>query len=65
MLPVAVRPVYATLGDPGAAGPDAPRKRWLVACLWKRLQEDSQWRRFHEAAGLWTKFAVPLEALRA
>lgn len=32
-----LRAVYATLGEPSL------RKRWLVACLWKNLQEIQAW----------------------
>jgi hypothetical protein len=50
--------VYQVLGDGN------PRKRWLAACLWKKLQED----RVHGGRGALDedpeRFAIPQDALR-
>lgn len=52
-----VRLVYKELGEPG------PRKRWLAACLWKRLQEAQA----HSGRGPLDqqpeRFAIPVDAL--
>jgi hypothetical protein len=52
-----VAPVYQVLGEP------TPLKRWLVACLWKRLQDHMAWRGRGALDEQPERFALPAEAL--
>ena len=50
------RSVHQMLGEP------SPRKRWLVACLWKNLQEIQSFAGRGPLDDQLARFAVPLEA---
>jgi len=52
-----VRDVYGTLGEPSL------RKRWLVACLWKNLQEIQAWAGLGALSEEPERFRIPPAAL--